>query len=294
MKKSILVLSFISFVSCFTLVYAQELTVEQLMKQQEAEENAQNSELAAATFESSRLIIGHSIETTKKRNLDLRISHRFGRVNDGFYDFFGLDYASMRFGFDYGITDRLTVGIGRSTWDKEYDLLGIYKILRQSSGKRNMPVSLTAMAKGMLKTIKIPNQERTFSENLSSTCQLLVARKFSRYISVQVSPIWLHCNLVPENNPNDIFSLGFGGSVRITKRVRCNIEFYPLFSDNKFENTVPPLSIGFDIQTGGHVFQVFVSNTIANNERVMLTQTTDKWGKGQIHIGFNILRAFEL
>ncbi len=283
-------------IAFLTPAYGQTPSAEQLMQEQEAQDAAQRTEIVVGTFESSRLIAGHSVETNKKRSLDFRVSHRFGLIDGGFYEFFGLDNASIRIGLDYGITDRLTVGWGRSTRDKEFDFPVTYKILRQSSGRHNIPVSVTVLGELMLRTLK--NSEGdipTFDEMSSTALQLLIARKFSSAISAQVMPVWIHYTETPqEGDPSDIFSVGLGGSVRIFKRVRINAEYYPLFSGNKFDNTVSPFSIGFDIQTGGHVFQLFIGNATGTNERQLITQTADRWNKGQLHFGFNILRVFPL
>ncbi len=281
--------------SCFYISAQTTPTVEQLMKEQDIQDSTQRIQRVIGTFESSRLIAGHSVETSKKRNLDFRISHRFDEMDEGIYDFFGLDNASIRFGFDYGITDRLTAGVGRSSWDKEYDITGKYKLLEQSSGKRNMPLTLTLLGELMIKTLKDPTGETTFDDRLSTAAQVLVARKFSTVFSAQIMPVWIHYVKTPQvGDPNDIFSIGIGASFKIFKRVRFNAEYYPLFSGDKLSGTTAPLSLGFDIQTGGHVFQLFVSNSIGTNERLLITQTTGRWDKGQLHIGFNILRVFSL
>ncbi len=283
--------------SClFTAAFSQEqMSVEQLMKEQEELNEAQKTEYTVATFESTHLIAGHSVEATKKRNLDFRISHRFARMDQGFYDLFGLDNASIRLGLDYGISDKLTVGIGRSSWDKEYDIPVTYKFLNQSTGLSDMPLSLSVMGGLMIKTLKDPTGETSFDERLSTAFQVLVARNFSNLISVQIMPVWIHYVQTPlPGDPNNIFSPGIGASIRISKRVRFNTEYYPLFPGNKLIGTTAPLSFGFDIQTGGHVFQLFISNSIGTNERLLVTQTTDRWDKGQLHFGFNILRVFSL
>ncbi len=280
----------------YITVYGQAETVEQLMKEQDAQDDARRTELAMGTFESSRLIAGHSVETSKKESLDLRISHRFGPIDGGFYEFFGLDNASVRVGLDYGITDRLTVGFGRSAWDKEFDFPVTYRIFQQSTGQHNMPVSVTVLGEWMIRTLKDSEGNIPSLGDMTSTAlQLLIARKFSNVISAQVMPVWIHYVKTPQDgDPNDIFSIGLGGSVRILKRVRFNAEYYPLFSGNKLSGTVSPFTVGVDIQTGGHVFQLFIGNATGTNERLLVTQTTERWDKGQLHIGFNILRVFPL
>ncbi len=156
-----------------------------------------------------------------------------------------------------------------------------------------MQVSMSILVELMVKTLKDPSGETSFDERLRTACQLLIARKFSNAFSAQIMPVWIHYVQTPQQgDPNDIFSIGLGGSLKVFKRVRLNIEYYPLFPNNKLSGTTSPLSIGFDVQTGGHVFQLFVSNSVGTDERLLVTQTFDKWSKGQLHIGFNILRVF--
>lgn len=230
----------------------------------------------------------------KKRSLDLRISHRFGRIDGGLYEFFGLDNATVKVGLDYGVSDRLTVGFGRSSQDKEYDFPVTYRLLRQSTGRHAMPVSVTVLGEWMIRTLKNAEGDYPSIGDMTSTAlQLLIARKFSDVISAQVMPVWIHYVQTPQDGePNDIFSVGLGGSIRVFKRVRFNAEYYPLFAGNKLTGTVAPFTVGFDIQTGGHVFQFFIGNATGTNERQLVTQTTDRWDQGQLHIGFNILRVF--
>ncbi len=286
---------FIILTTCVCSPVRAQENVEQLLEKENAREDSLRTEPVPATFESTRLIGGHSVETTRKRNLDFRISHRFDQMDEGFYDFFGLDNAAIRFGLDYGITDRLTVGAGRSSMFKEYDIPVTYKILRQTTGRHRMPVTMTLLGALMIQTLRDPSGQTSFDERLTTACQLLVARKFSSVISLQLMPIWIHYVQTPlDDDPNDILSVGVGGSIRLFKRVRLNVEYYPLFAGNKLTGTTAPLSIGFDMETGGHVFQLFVSNSIGTNERLLVTQTVDKWNKGQLHLCFNILRVFSL
>lgn len=278
----------------FFSVYSQT-EVELLMKEQDSIDSRKTVPVIA-TFESTRLEEGHSVEVSKNGNLDFRISHRFGRIDQGFYDWFGMDYANIRFGFDYGINNRWMVGLGRSSLDKEFDFYTKYKVLQQTTGEKEMPVSLSVLGELMIKTLRSPDgQSIPFDDKLSTAAQLLLARKFSGVISAQIMPIWVHYEKTPmEGDPNDIFSVGLGTSIRFTKRMRLNVEYYPLFSGNKISGTVSPLTVGCDIETGGHVFQLFVSNSVGTNERLFVTQTYDRWDKGQLHIGFNILRVFSL
>jgi hypothetical protein len=225
------------------------------------------------------------------------ISHHFGHINEGAYEFFGLDQATIRLGFEYGITNRLSVGIGRSSLEKTFDGFAKYKILRQSSGKRSVPVTMTLFSSVALTSLKWSDPERTnyFCSRLAYTFQLLIARKFSERISVQLTPSLIHKNLVEtREDHNDIFTLGGGGRYKLTKRTSVNAEYHYVFENQITQAYDHSLSVGFDIETGGHVFQVFLTNSNPLFERGFLTETVGKWSKGDIYLGFNISRAFTI
>jgi hypothetical protein len=248
-----------------------------------------------ATFKTTRLINAHSIEQVAGGVLDVKISHRFGTLNGGFYELFGLDNASIRIGADYGITNWLMVGIGRSSFEKQYDGFAKFKLLRQSKGAKNMPLSVSGLAGIYVNTLRWsdPNRENYFSSRINYAFQLLLARKFTEGFSLQLSPTLVHKNLVPgADDPNDLISLGIGARQKITKRISINAEYYHQFT--KLEGSVNPLSIGFDIETGGHVFQFIFTNSTGIAENQYITQTNGKWGDGDIHFGFNIARVFTL
>lgn len=250
---------------------------------------------ASATFKTTRLINAHSIEQVAAHVLDVKISHRFGTLNSGFYELFGLDNASIRIGADYGITNWLMVGIGRSSFEKQYDGFMKLRLLRQSRGARNVPLSVSGLAGIYINSLRWsdPNRENYFSSRINYTFQLLLARKFTEGFSLQLSPTLVHKNLVPlADDPNDLISLGIGARQKITKRMSINVEYYHQFT--KLEGSVNPLSVGFDIETGGHVFQLIFTNSTGIAENQYFTQTNGKWSDGDIHFGFNIARVFTL
>jgi opacity protein-like surface antigen len=229
--------------------------------------------------------------------LDLKISHRFGNLNTGTYELFGLDNATMRFGFDYGLTDRFTIGVGRSTFEKQYDGFAKYKLLRQSSGKRNMPISVSALASIMLKTQRDRDvtTKKNFSDNLYYTYQLLIARKFSSATSFQIMPTVVHHNIVQSaNEHNDIWALGVGGRQKVSKRVSINAEYYYVLPEYKLPGTYNSLAVGVDIETGGHVFQLHFTNSTGMTERTFISETTGQWSEGDIRFGFNVSRIFNI
>jgi len=258
------------------------------------EEQSDETTLIEATFKGTRVINGHSIETRKKGVLDFIISHRFGTIDGGSYELYGLDNATIRLGLEYAITDRLYIGIGRSSFEKTYDGFAKYRILRQSTGKSVMPISATWFSSISLKTIRNPELDPSFEEKLASTHQLLIARKLSPSLSFQVMPTWVHKNLIlEEDSNNDAFAIGFGGRVKLSPRVAIVAEYY--YQLQKINDSVfDPIAIGVDIETGGHVFQLQFTNATAMVPKGFITETNNDFFDGEIHFGFNISRTFQL
>ncbi len=254
--------------------------------------DANNINKITAAFKSTRIVNSHSVELVGKHNLDFRISHRFGFLNSGSYNLFGLDNATMRMGLDYGLSNKFNIGIGRSTVDKELDGFIKYKILQQSTGKVNMPLSMAYVFSIMHYGLKT-SPELSFNNRLSYAHQILIARKFNDNISLQLIPTIVHINAVPfVTDDNNLYSLGTAGRVKISKRIAINGEYF--FQFNQLSGSTNSLSFGVDIETGGHVFQLHCTNSTGMNERGFVTNTTGKWGNGDIRFGFNIVRTFAL
>ena len=248
-------------------------------------------------FKSTRVIMSHSLELLKPGTMDFRILHRFGNVNQGGYEFFGLDQATMRLGFDFGITKNLMLGIGRSTYKKEFDGFLKYRLIHQAEGPRSLPFSLVVIAGSTLQTLKWPDptNKNYFTSRMAYYGQIIIGRKFTEGITLQLSPTLLHRNLVATtNDPNDLYAVGVGGRFKISKRMSFNFDYYYRINPNKLDGTHNPLSVGIDIETGGHVFQIHFTNAVGMNERVFLTETTNDWAKGDIQFGFNLSRTFQL
>ena len=259
------------------------------------EETQDMSYKVEAIFKGTRLINGHSIETRKKGNLDFLISHRFGTVNSGAYNLFGLDQSNVRIGFDYGITDNINAGFGRNSFQKTFDGYLKYRLVGQKT-KGGSPVAVTALASMAIKTLKDPVFEDVidFSNRLTYAYQVLLARKISPKLSLQLMPTMVHFNaLQPEQKTHDIFAGGVGGRVKLTQRLSLNMEYYHQFNTlvTGMQNS---LAVGFDIETGGHVFQLHLTNSRAMIEKGFITETTDDFFNGDIRFGFNIARTFQL
>lgn len=259
------------------------------------DEAPETTEVVTATFKGTRIANGHSIENRKKKELEFIISHRFGRVNTGFYDLFGLDQSNIRFALEYGITDDLTAGLGRSSFEKIYDGFLKYKLVKQKTGANSFPIAISLFGSATIKTQESfdPNFDPSFSERLAYVGQVLIARKFSPSLSLQLTPTFVHRNsVVLDADPHDIFALGFGGRVKLSKRVSLNAEYYYAFDELESLTTTNSLAFGVDIETGGHVFQIILSNSITMIEKSFITETTGNFFGGDIHLGFNISRTF--
>jgi len=252
---------------------------------------------ALSTFRSTRVVLGQSVETPVNGDLTFIISHRFGNIKGGLYDFLGMDQAHNRLGFEYGIGDIAGIALGRNSFEKTYDGAVKIRLLRQQTGKKQIPITLTWYSGVFLKTLKWtdPERDNLFSSRLSYVNQLLIARKFSKSLSIQLSPSHIHRNLVElEKDQNDVFALGAGGKFNFTRKISVNVEYYWLLPGQTAEDFENSFSLGFDFQTGGHVFQLHLSNSQGTIEKDFIAGTTDRWLDGDLFLGFNIYRVFPL
>jgi hypothetical protein len=285
MKKNITLFSF------FLLFISQNIKSQDLMDL--LGNDKPSKEFATAAFKTTHLILGQSIENVAKGHLNFIIAHHFGRVNEGSYNFWGLDQSTIRIGLEYGITDKLEVGLGRSSYQKTIDGFVKYKILRQNN--MNMPISISYFGGMAINTLKWedPTRDNFFSSRLSFVNQLLIARKFTDKLSLQLMPSFVHKNLVKRViDQNNIFAIGGGGRYKLTKRLSVNAEYYQLLPGQTADDFDNSLSLGVDIETGGHVFQLFFTNSQPLFERGFITETQGKWNKGDVFFGFNIIRTF--
>lgn len=256
------------------------------------------SEEVAYTFKSTRVINGHSIERMKAGQLDFRINHRFGEVGLGAYDLWGIDQSFVSFDFGYGITDRIMVGIRRSTYKKMYDGSLKFTLVRQTKGEKSFPFSISYYTNMAVNTLKYPDLNYSFNDRLSFTHQLLMAHKFNEAISLQVMPTFVHRNRVAAYEQNDTWALGIGGRYKFHRRVAFMVEYFATnhtqLIPNENKRFQPPISFGFDIETGGHVFQLFLTNARIMEESGFINETQGNWDDGNFYFGFNISRVFSL
>jgi hypothetical protein len=259
----------------------------------------------SAAFKGSRLINGHTVETRGKGELEFIFQHRFGLINGGLYELFGLDQAFVRLGLDYGITDKLSLSIGRNSVDKTMDGYAKFKVLRQQTGNGAVPVTLTVLGGVAYKTSPKKEDEPTLQniDRVAYVGQVLVARKFTPALSVQLMPTIVHKNAVNQTlENNDLIALGFGSRLKITRSIALTSEYYlrlnapnnDLLVTNGLSKRYDSFGLGVDLETGGHVFQLIITNTNALTERAFITETTGDIANGDLHFGFNVTRGFQL
>ncbi len=283
--------------TCSFAGYGQ--STDDLMSELDNATKTDKKEEVTATFKATRIINSSTVENLAAGVLDFRILHRFGRVSDGTENFFGIDNATTRIGLDYGVTKWLMVGIGHNTLGKTNDGFAKVKLLSQKVD--GTPVSVSwfggIAALGGKAPQMPPGMEYYFTHRLAYTNQLLIARKFSKKLSLQLMPSVVHLNLIDSSKfSNTMFSMGIGGRYKVSNRVAVTAEYYYRINnaDMPFSGvtTYNSFSLGADIETGGHVFQLFFTNSQGITERSFINQTTDTWTDGQLHFGFNISRVF--
>jgi hypothetical protein len=269
--------------ACLLLAGFFAFSQDDLLKELE-ESTPKTNDLTLATFSGTRIVNGHSVETRNRNVLEFIITHRFGTINSGAYEAFGLDNSVVRLGLEYGITDRLMVGIGRTSSDKTFDYFAKYKVLRQSE---TMPVTLTAFGSAAYLGLKNEElNELSTPDKMAYTTQLLIARKLSSRISLQLSPSYLYRPVVNQDTTvNNLISLGMGGRFKITKSFALVLEYYLRLNDHSDSPYNDAIGVGLEFETGGHVFQLVFTNSQGMVERQFMAETTGDFFDGDIHFG---------
>lgn len=271
-------------------VYHAAISQDDLLK--ELDSQTPNNTLIESTFKGSRLVNGQTVETRGKGELEFIFSHRFGALNSGSYNLYGLDQAAVRLGLEYGITNRLGIGFGRSSSDKMMDYYVRYKLLRQQTN--GMPVTVTGFGYASIR-LAPPGDATSMNDRTAYVTQLLIARKFSPQLSLQLMPTFVHKNAVDKTiESNDQLAIGVGGRFKISRSVAITSEYYhrlDVRNTNPYKNSV---GFGVEIETGGHVFQLLLSSSQRITERTFITESTGDFFNGDIHLGFNVTRAFQL
>jgi len=258
------------------------------------------TEYTYETFRDVRLINGQSVETIMNGGLNFEVNHRFGSINQKFA---GLDFGNIRLGFGYGITDRFTVGFGRSKFFKAWDFYGKAKILRQSTGKKTMPFSLTWHGNSVIRTLEGDNFYSATTGNnyhYAFTNQLLLARKFADKVSLQLMPTLVYLNLEnADNQSNTHFSLGVAARYKFNWRWSLLGEYYYNFSSptiTALDTQNQEWALAIELNTGLHAFQITVGSSQYFNEDAFAVNNFSRFTNSDspIHIGFNIVRTFML
>jgi len=249
----------------------------------------------SATFKDTRIVNVQSNETPAEGVLHFVIAHRFGTLSSGIYDLWGLDNAQMRMALDYGITDRLAVGVARNTYQKTLEANVKARLLRQSTGPEAIPISVTWYSVAMANGLRVSEEDQPYpvSRRLSYVHQAVVARKMSEKLSLALVPSFVHRNFVEESNDaHDLFLMGVGGRYKLGPRFSLNGEYHHFLTQTFGDAFSPSLSLGVDIETGGHVFQLHITNARGMFERSFLAEPAGSWADGDVYFGFNLSRVF--
>lgn len=277
-----------------TSLKAQDEDLEALLE----EEMGVVQENILGTFLSSYILNNPSVEMLDKNGVNFRISHKFGFLNSGAENFYGFDYSSVYYGVEYAPADWINLGVGRGTFRKSVNGQLKLRLLRQSKGETNMPISLVAYGELDYKTTQYTNEELNADRigRMEYTSQLLLARKFGSNLSIQLIPTYIHKNLVEtKDDQNSIVAMGFGGTYRLYNRLRLNAEYFWVQEHNTpDEDYYSPFSIGICYQTSRHAFEVFATNSTGITSNNHITFTTGNFWSGDICIGFNVSIIFSV
>lgn len=248
---------------------------------------------ATAVFKGLKIVNFESTKLVAKNELTFVVAHRFGSIKNGIDTFFGLDDAVTNINFIYGLSDGLNISISRSSFQKIYEISIKYRLARQV--ENGFPFTIVGYNSVMVNTAlekdNLPKLE--FKHRLGYTTQVLISRKLNPNVSIELAPTYFHDNYVAfDDQDNSQFALGFGGRYKLAKRWSVNADYgwhLNRANHSPFKN---PLSIGFDLETGGHVFQMHFTNAQTMNVNGFLGQATGDWSDGNIYFGFNLSRVF--
>lgn len=245
------------------------------------------------TFWAPNLVGMETVENISAQNLNVTIMHSFGILTDRtLQNFFGLDNPpNVRLGLDYGITDSWSLGIGRTTFQKVVDLRSKLTVLRETKD-RSVPLSVSLKGDIGLTTME---NNRPISDDLNYLISVPIAKKLNDIISLQVSPMYSHFNTVSSFNDekNNLFALGLGGEFRLSRRYALMAEYYPVISERN-PGTKNAFALGLNIETGGHVFQLFFASSNWHTEQYVISENTNDFWLGDFRFGFNVNRIFTI
>lgn len=288
-RKSLFVLGFVAFFAQYTIAQDDDL----LKELDSLSQDVTNFELPA--FKALQIGNLQSTKMVGHKELYMVVAHRFGSVKDGIKEFYGLDQANTKIQMLYGLTPKLQLGVSRDSYEKTYSGTAKLRLYQQSE---KMPVNLVLYGSMDINTLLSKNQYPglLFFDRFAYTTQLLASRRFSEKLSLELAPIFVRQNLQDLNftkaQTHNQLLLGIGGRYKFTKRLSVNVDYAYNFSKNTNSLYKNPLTIGIDIETGGHVFQLLFTNSRASNDAAFLTEALGDWSKGDISFGFNIVRVF--
>ena len=275
----------------FLPLFSQEEDLLDLLNDEEIK-----TEFVQASFKGTRVVNAQSIEIPKPKILQFMIQHRFGSIENGFYDLFGTDYASIRYDLHYGYSDKISFGAGRSSYNKIYDIFFKTKLLRQSYGKLSIPITVVLYNSLGINSQKKAENDRAINENFANRLlyvnQIIIGRKFNRKLSLQILPTYIHRNLVENRDDNHgLASFGFAGRYKLSNRVSLNVDYFLPFGErtDPYNNGT---AFGIDYETGGHVFQIMISNSQGPYEYTFIEKASGNFNSSTLYLGFNISRAF--
>ena len=284
MKK----ITFLVFLLFSTFIFAQD---DDLLG--ELEQDVVEDKTVLSTFDALKIINVESTKIPGKGEFYFLIAHRFGSLEDGIKEFFGLDQATIKFSFFYGVNDWLALGVARSEFRKTFDLNAKYRLVRQE--KDGFPFTIAGFSSVATNTNinKDDYPKLEFKHRQTYLTQLLISRKFNQELSLQLAPMLIHENFVFDNDQdNTQFAAILGGRHKISRNLALTMEYGVHFNRASKSEFVNPLSLGLDVQTGGHTFQLMFSNSPQLNDTHYMTNATGDWGKGDIFFGFNLYRVF--
>ncbi|TNJ43470.1 hypothetical protein KFZ70_16865 [Tamlana fucoidanivorans] len=278
---------------CFLFVLLPFLGFSQNDLLNEIDTDSLRANEVSATFKGLKIVNFESTKLVDKGDFTFVVAHRFGSLKNGFDSFFGLDDAVTRLNFIFGVCDGLNIGVSRSSFQKIYEASAKYRLIKQTHS--GIPFTIVGYNSVLVNTglekDNLPLLE--FKHRMGYTAQILISRKINNNLSLELAPTFFHDNYVAVNEQdNSQYALGLGGRYKISKRVSLNVDYgwhLNRASTSPFKN---PLSVGVDIETGGHVFQMHFTNAQGMNTNSFLGQSTGDWSDGDIYFGFNLSRVF--
>ncbi len=258
----------------------------------DAQEETEDKLAVYPAFKAMKIANLQSTKVASQGDLFMYVSHRFGTIKDGVETFFGLDAANTKIQLVYGLWDGFQLGLSRESLRKTYAGSAKMRLTRQTN---KFPLNMTAYAtinlNSELKKERYPNMK--YPDRLSFAYQLLMARVFSNRLSLELAPTFVRQNLVWEKfQDHNQVALGFGGRYKLTQRTSINFDYVLNLSRAEESVYKDPFTLGLDIETGGHVFQLMFSNAQSTNEPGFISNAEGDWWEGDIYFGFNIVRVF--